>query len=65
MLKASIIYNGPIEAPIKKDQIVGKFIVTFNNEVNEFDLLAFENIKKVNIISRLIKSLSYLVWGDA
>ena len=65
LLKASIIYNGPIEAPIKKDQVVGKFIVTFNNEVNEFDLLAFENIKKVNIISRLIKSLSYLVWGDA
>ena len=32
--------------------------------VGEYDLLASEDIKKVNIFSRLMKSLNYLIWGD-
>ena len=64
-LKASIIYNGPIEAPIKKDDVVGKFKITYKDEIiNEYDLLAFEDIKRLNIFSRLVKSLKYLIWGD-
>ena len=31
---------------------------------SETDLLAFENVKKVNIFSRLMKSINYLIWGD-
>ena len=64
-LKALVEYNGPIEAPINKDQVVGKLKVFFKDElINEYDLLAFENIKKVNIFSRLIHSINYLIWGD-
>jgi serine-type D-Ala-D-Ala carboxypeptidase (penicillin-binding protein 5/6) len=64
-LKVSINYSGPIEAPINKDDIVGKLKVTYKNElVNEYELLAFENVKKLNVFSRLIKSLNYLIWGD-
>ena len=64
-LKALVEYNGPIEAPINKDQVVGKLKVFFKDElINEYDLLAFENIKKVNIFSRLMHSINYLIWGD-
>ncbi len=64
-LKALVEYNGPIEAPINKDQVVGKLKVFYKDElINEYDLLAFENIKKVNIFSRLIHSINYLIWGD-
>ena len=34
------------------------------NLIDEYDLLALNEIKKVNIFSRLIKSLNYLIWGD-
>ena len=64
-LKASIIYNGPIEAPIKKDDILGKLRIVYKGElINEYDLLAFENVKKLNVFSRLMKSINYLIWGD-
>ena len=64
-LKASIIYNGPILAPIEKDDIIGKLKVTYKDDlIKEYDLLAFENIKRLNAFSRLLKSLNFLIWGD-
>jgi D-alanyl-D-alanine carboxypeptidase (penicillin-binding protein 5/6) len=65
LLKISLKYDGPIEAPIKKDDIVGKFRVVYDDElVGEYELLASKNVDKVNIFTRLIKSLNYLIWGD-
>ena len=64
-LKVSMNYSGPIEAPIKKNQVIGKLKVSFNEEIlDEYDLLAFNDINKVNIFTRLIRSLNYLIWGD-
>ena len=64
-LKITLNYNGPIHAPIKKDDIIGKLKVSFKNEIiEEYDLLAFEDIKKLNVFSRLIKSVNFLIWGD-
>ena len=64
-LKSKLVYDGPIEAPIKKDQQVAKLIITYENElIGKYDLLAVKDVKKVNIFSRLIKSLNYLIWGD-
>ena len=65
-LKVSIKYNGPIKAPIKKDDVLGILSVTYKGEfIQQYNLLAFENIKKLNIFSRLIKSVNFLIWGDA
>ena len=65
LLKVTINYFGPVEAPIKKDQVVGKLKVIYNQEnIGEYDLLAKTDIKKVNIFTRLMKSLNYLIWGD-
>ena len=64
-IKAKIIYDGPIEAPIKKDQILAKLKIVYDQEViGEYELLAVDEVKRVNIFSRLIKSFNYLIWGD-
>ncbi len=65
LLKVSLKYEGPIEAPIKKDDVVGKLRVVYDDElVGEYDLLAANNVAKVNIFTRLLMSLNYLIWGD-
>ena len=65
LLKIKINYNGPIEAPIKKDQKVAKLVIVYDQDlVGEYDLLALNNVREVNIFSRLFKSLNYLIWGD-
>jgi len=64
-LKAKIIYDGPIEAPIKKDQVLAELKIFYDQEeIGVYDLLSLNNVKKVNIFSRLMKSLNYLIWGD-
>ena len=64
-LKAYIEYNGPITAPIKKNQIVGILKILYKNEIiSEHKVYSFEDIKKLNVISRVIKSINYLIWGD-
>ena len=64
-LKVSLNYNGPIEAPIKKDTILGKLKVTYKGELLEvYDLLALEDVKKLNVITRLFRSINFLIWGD-
>jgi len=65
LLKVSLNYNGPIQAPIKKDDILGKLKLTFDGElIEEYDLLAYEDVKKLNVFSRLMKSVNFLIWGD-
>ena len=64
-LKAIIKYDGPILAPIKKDDVVAKLNLFYKDElINEYNLYASENIKKVNIFYRIIKSVNFLIWGD-
>ena len=64
-LKVKMIYEGPVEAPINKDQVLAKLKIIYDEElIDEYELLALEEVKKVNIFSRLLKSLNYLIWGD-
>jgi|TARA_B110000438_G_scaffold294151_1_gene335110 D-alanyl-D-alanine carboxypeptidase (penicillin-binding protein 5/6) len=64
-LKAVIEYNGPVKAPIYKNQVLGTLKVFFKGKiVDEYDLLAFEDVDKINIFARLIRSINYLIWGD-
>jgi D-alanyl-D-alanine carboxypeptidase (penicillin-binding protein 5/6) len=64
-LKVSINYNGPVEAPIYKDDVLGKLKVFYKNElIKDYELLAFEDVQKLNVISRLIRSINFLIWGD-
>ena len=65
LLKVKMSYEGPVEAPINKDQVLAKLRIIYDDElIDEYDLLAKDQVNKVNIFSRLMKSLNYLIWGD-
>ncbi len=64
-LKALMKYEGPIKAPIKKNQVIGTLEIYYKDDVlDKFDLLAFKDINRLNIFSRIISSINYLIWGD-
>ena len=64
-LQVKVLYDGPIEAPIKKDDVIAKLIINYDgNILSEHNLLASQNVSKKNIISRILTSINYLIWGD-
>ena len=64
-LRSIVEYNGPVKAPINKNDVLGKYKIYLKDElIAEHDVYASENIKIVNIFSRIIKSVNYLIWGD-
>ena len=64
-LEVKSVYEGPIEAPILENDILGKLVISYKNDIiSEYNLLAAENVKRINIISRIIRSINYLIWGD-
>ena len=64
-LKVTIDYDGPIPAPIKKNDVIGIIKISYKGKIlNELNLLAYEDVNRLNIFSRLAKSINYLIWGD-
>ena len=64
-LKVSIKYQGPLKAPILKNDILGKVKISYKGEkIGEYNLLALESVKRQNIFSRFISSINFLIWGD-
>ena len=64
-LKVYLEYDGPIEAPIQKDQKIANLIISNKDEIiKTLPLYASEKVSKVNFFKSLITSLNYLVWGD-
>ena len=64
-LNISIEFEGPIHAPIKQNQEIGKLKIFYKDELlDEHVLLASENVKRLNVFSRLIKSINFLIWGN-
>jgi D-alanyl-D-alanine carboxypeptidase (penicillin-binding protein 5/6) len=65
-LKVTINYNGPIKAPIEKDQEIATLIVKIDDEeIRSLPIYSNEKIKKVNAFKSLFLSLNYMIWGDA
>ena len=65
-LKVYLEYDGPIKAPIQKDQKIANLVVLNKDQVvKSLPLYASEKISKVNFFKSLITSLNYLIWGDA
>jgi len=64
-LQVYLEYEGPIEAPIQKDQKIANLIVLEKDEViKTLPLYASEKVSKVNFFQSLITSINYLIWGD-
>ena len=64
-LKVFLNYNGPIKAPITKDQQIANIeIFVKDNLIKKVPVYAAENVNKVNVFKSLFMSLNYLIWGD-
>tara|TARA_B100000965_G_scaffold61985_1_gene47827 strand:- start:1852 stop:3006 length:1155 start_codon:yes stop_codon:yes gene_type:complete len=64
-IKVKVNYEGPLKAPIEKKDIVAKLNIFFKDEnIGSYDLLASDNVRRQNILSRLLTSINYLLWGD-
>ncbi len=64
-LKVNLKYNGPIKAPIEKDQKIGEIqIFIKDNLLKNVPVYASKKIDKVNFLQSLFMSLNYLIWGD-
>ncbi len=64
-LKTFTYHNGPIKAPIKKDQEIGYLLVTLDDEeLKKIPVYSSEQVKKVNIFKSLFLSFNYMIWGD-
>ena len=65
-LKVYLKYNGPLKAPIKKDQEIGNLVLEIPNEVEKvFPIYSSQSVKKVNFFKSLFLSFNYMIWGDA
>ena len=64
-LKVMVEYDGPIKAPISKDQEIGLLKIYYKNElIDKKKIFSINEVKKVNLFSRIAKSVNYLIWGD-
>ena len=64
-LKVNLKYNGPIKAPIKKDQKIANIEIMVKDElIKKIPVYAQDQVDKVNIFKSLFMSLNYLIWGD-
>ncbi|MDC3127636.1 D-alanyl-D-alanine carboxypeptidase [Candidatus Pelagibacter bacterium] len=64
-LSVSLVYEGPIKAPIFVDQQIGSLkIMNKAKIIKELPLYSSEKIGKVNFFKSLLTSLNYLIWGD-
>ena len=63
-IKAWIVYNGPLKAPIAKgDQVAYLRVVSDGNSVNEIPLYAAEHVERAGVIGRGFDSLVNLAFG--
>ena len=64
-IDAKIIYDKPIEAPILKNQEIGKIIIEIKDkDTLEFPLYAKDSIKKINPLFRVFSAIRYLIFGN-
>ena len=56
--------KGLLKLQLKKIKVAILKVVYDDELVGEYDLLASKEVQKVNFISRFLKSLNYLIWGD-
>ena len=66
LIKSSLHYKKPIEAPIKKGEVLGKLIIDIDGKPNiEVELISQESIGTVNPISKVFAAMKYLIFGTS
>ena len=61
-----IEYNGPIKAPVNKDQKIALIKIYDKTElIKSTPIYASEKVKKINFLLSILTSFNYMIWGDA
>ena len=65
LIKSSIQYKKPLDAPILKGNSYGKLLISIAGKPNiEIDLVAEENVVTINPILKIFAALKYLIFGS-
>ncbi len=65
LIKSSIQYKKPLDAPILKGNSYGKLLISIEGKPNiEIDLVAEENVGTINPILKIFAALKYLIFGS-
>ncbi|MDA8230099.1 MAG: D-alanyl-D-alanine carboxypeptidase [Magnetospirillum sp.] len=63
-MKVTAVYDGPIAAPIRKGDVVGKLVVTAPGvPTAELPLAAGADVAKLGFAGRISAAVKYLLWG--
>lgn len=63
-MKVTAVYDGPIAAPIKKGQPVGKLVVTAPDVAPmELPLVAGADVAQLGFMGRISAALKHILWG--
>ncbi|RCK42995.1 D-Ala-D-Ala carboxypeptidase [Thalassospira profundimaris] len=63
-MKVSVVYDGPIPAPISKgDQIATLKVDVPDQETREFPLYAAHDVGRLGFVGRIGAAIKYLLWG--
>ena len=66
LLKSSIEYSRPIEAPFKKNDVLGKLTIIIEGKPNiEVDLVAETDVNQINPIFKIFAAIKYLIFGTS
>ncbi|HRO03994.1 MAG TPA: D-alanyl-D-alanine carboxypeptidase family protein, partial [Terricaulis sp.] len=65
-LTASIVYTGPLPAPVRKDDVVAQLVIEGPGyETQRFDLVAGRNVGRANWFSRAFEGLRLSLFGPS
>ena len=66
LIKSSIEYSRPLEAPILKGNSYGKLLIEIDGKPNiEVELVAAEDIGDLNPLFRVFAAIKYLIFGTS
>ena len=63
-MKATVLYKGPVEAPVRKGAVIGKLHIVIPDQApQDIDLLAGKDVEREGLFGRVASRLHYLLSG--
>ena len=57
-------YEEPVSAPVKQGQVIGEVVIEKNGDiVKRIPMVAKEKVRKIQLLGRVIKNISVMIWG--
>ena len=63
-LKVTLNWSDPIPAPLTKGQEVGMITLTYDDKVENYPLLAAQDVQELGFFDRITEAVKYLIFGS-